>query len=348
MKSESDYFETFCNLSLAFSTAATVDELLDQIVRSAVEAMGGKASCLFLEDKKADYFVPKAQAGLSKKYIHANPIRAQKLVKALERKGYLSFEDAVNDKRLENRDAKEAEGIASILTVGVEVENRLIGILSLYTAEKREFTDDQINFLKALAANGGIALKKARLLEQIRQYTTLFLELSSAINSSLEIRKILNSLTEKTADALELKGVSIRLLDEDKGELSLVAVHGLSQGFSALEQALSGGGLEDALAGETVLLEDLSTTAAAGYLDALEKEGVASMITVPIESREKVIGVMGLYGDSPRQFSEQFIRMVKAVAHTGALAIQNASMYLALEEDKKSLEEDIWSHKLYF
>ena len=40
--------------------------------------------------------------------------------------------------------------------------------------------------------------------------------------------------------------------------------------------------------------------------------------------------------------------MVKALAHQGGLAIQNASMFLKLEKDKKSLEEDIWSYRSYF
>lgn len=40
--------------------------------------------------------------------------------------------------------------------------------------------------------------------------------------------------------------------------------------------------------------------------------------------------------------------VVKALAHQGGLAIQNASMYLQLQEDKKSLEEDIWSHRSWF
>jgi hypothetical protein len=37
-----------------------------------------------------------------------------------------------------------------------------------------------------------------------------------------------------------------------------------------------------------------------------------------------------------------------ALAHQGGLAIQNASMYLKLQEDKKDLEEEIWSHRAWF
>ena len=128
MTSGKDYFETFRNLSQVFGTAATVDELLQLIVSTAVETMGGKAACLYLDDQELDLFVAKAKFGLSDKYIHASPIKAQKVNLALEKKGYLVFEDATSDPRLENHEAKKAEGIASILTVGVMVDGSLIGV----------------------------------------------------------------------------------------------------------------------------------------------------------------------------------------------------------------------------
>jgi GAF domain-containing protein len=49
-----------------------------------------------------------------------------------------------------------------------------------------------------------------------------------------------------------------------------------------------------------------------------------------------------------RDFSDDTVTLVLAVAHQGGLAIQNASMYLKLQADKDSLEKDIWSHRQWF
>ena len=49
-----------------------------------------------------------------------------------------------------------------------------------------------------------------------------------------------------------------------------------------------------------------------------------------------------------REFTEDDIMLTVAMAHQGGLAIQNASMYLMLQEDKKDLEQDFWSHRLWF
>jgi GAF domain-containing protein len=348
MTTEKDYFQTFCTLSQAFATVATVDELLQLIVQSATETMDAKAACLFLADQKQDVFVPKASFGLSDKYMHANPITAKKLVAALQKIGHVQFEDATSDPRLENHDAKKEEGIASILTVEVVVDGRLIGILSLYTANQRKFTEKDIVFMKAIAANGGIALEKARLLERIEKNSALFLELASAINSSLDIKEVLRSMSEKSCHALGMKGAVIRLVKEDTNSLEMVASYGLSEAFLNKGYILAEKSVTEALQGKTVVIEDVSKYKSLQYPKETKEEGINSMVCIPIRSREKIIGVMRLYSDCIRNYPQDFITVVEALAHTGALAIQNASMYLTLKEDKKSLEEDIWSHRLYF
>ncbi len=348
MTKEKDYFQTFCKLSQAFGTAASVDALLELIVESAKDAMKGKASCLFLADQKKDLFVPKAQVGLSDNYLHANPIKARKIVGALKDKGALVFEDATTDPRLEHHEAKKAEGIASLLTVPVMVEDRCIGVLSLYTAEMRSFSDDDIFFLKSLANSGGVALKKARLLERIEKNSILFLELASAINSSLDIKEVLRNLGEKTCKALGMKGVTIRLLNEDSQTLDLVSSYGLSQAFLDKGPVSAEIGAAEALRGETVVIEDTANDDRLQYPKEIKAEGINSMVCVPIRSRDRIIGVMRLFSECPRKYAQDFVIIVEALAHTGALAIQNASMYLTLKEDKKNLEEEIWSHRSYF
>ena len=348
MTKEKDYFQTFCKLSEAFGTAATMDGLLNMIVKSAAEVMKAKAACLFLTDYKQNVFVPAAQWGLSDTYLHANPIQAQAVVAALKKKGHLFFEDATADPRLEHHDAKKAEGIASILTVAVMVDDRCIGVLSLYTAQQRKFSKDEVTFLKALATSGGISVKKARLLKRIERNASLFLELASAINSSLDIKQILNSMSEKTCHALGMKGATIRLFNDARGELDLVAGYGMSDAFLAKGPVSADKSVADALKGKTVVIEDIAKDNRLQYLEATIREGIASMVSVPIRSRDRVIGVMRLYSECIRKYPQDFITIIEALAHTGALAIENASMYLALQEDKKSLEEDIWSHRSYF
>ncbi len=348
MTREMDYFKTFCKISKAFGTTATRNELLNLIVESAVDSLAGKAACLFLADERQGIFVPTAQTGLSDNYLHASPLKARKIVAASEKEGYLAFPDATSDPRLENHAAKKAEGIASLLTVPITVNDRTIGVLSLYTGSRREFKPDEIEFLRALAEQGGIAIEHNRLLRRMQKNTMLFLELASNINSSLDIQKVLSNLTENICDTLGMKGALIRLLDEDTGSLKLMASHGLSPDFLEKGAITTTETAARALKGETMVISDATTDKRIRFKDAMKSEGIVSMIVTPILARDKVIGVMRLYSDVQREFPADMMVMVEALAHHGGLAIQNASMYLKLQEDKKSLEADIWSHRSWF
>jgi len=348
MTKEKDYFRTFCKVSKAFGTTLSKEKLLDLIVQSVVDTMDAKAACLFLAETDKDIFVPVAQKGLSDNYLHQKPLKARRIVEEIIQGGHLHFRDATTDPRLEHHDAKKAEGIASILSVPVIVKNQTMGILSLYTAVPRDFSKDEIGFLSALAEQGGVAIEHARLLGRIQKNASLFLDLASHINSSLDIKKILNNLTVDICQALGMKGAAIRLLDKDSGELKLVASYGLSDEFLNKGLVSASKSAAQALKGETLVIKDATKDKRIQYQKEMKKEGIVSIIVTPIKSRDEIIGVLRLYSHIKREFPEDFLTMVQALAHQGALAIQNASMYLTLQEDKKNLEQEIWSHRSWF
>ena len=72
------------------------------------------------------------------------------------------------------------------------------------------------------------------------------------------------------------------------------------------------------------------------------------MIVVPIKVKDDIIGIMRLCSAVQREYPEDIIVLVNALAQTGGLAIQNASLYLALQADMKELKNDIWSHRAWF
>ena len=104
----------------------------------------------------------------------------------------------------------------------------------------------------------------------------------------------------------------------------------------------------EALDGKPVVIKDATADDRVQYKKQKQEEGIVSMLSVPIKSKEKVIGVLRLYSGAPRDFTEDEIMLVSALAYQGGLAIQNASMYLMLERDINELRGDIWSHRSYF
>ncbi|AOY57344.1 MULTISPECIES: GAF domain-containing protein [Desulfococcus] len=349
MTAKKDYFKTFCKISKAIGSTLKREDLLDLIVASAIETMDAKAASLFLEDKKKDVFVSVCQRGLSESYLHSDPYRMQKMSDELMKNGYLAFEDVATDERIQNRQAKIDEGISSILVVPVRVEGKNIGVLSLYTADARRFSPDEIEFLGALAEQGGVAIQNSRLLRRITRNSYLFHDLADSINSTnLDIKQILHIMTADIAEAFEMKGVIIRLLNKDTNTLDIVASYGFSEEFLNKGPVHPDKSITQALKGETVVIRNAADDERIEYRDAMKTEGIVSMLVVPIQAGGEIIGVMRLCTEEEREFSEDMIVLVEALAHQGGLAIQNASLYLSLQEDKSNLEKDIWSHRQWF
>ncbi len=348
MNAEQDYFKAICRVSRAFGTTLDTEQLLDLVIDSALETMQVKAARLFLYDEEQSEFVPVAQKGLSEKYTRAGLTEPSRIVPILSEEGYLFSHDATADGRLNGHEIKKAEGIASILVVPVMSKGKLVGGLSLFTGSPREFSQNEIEFLTAMAEQGGIAIEHARLFEKVKENTGLFLDLAVNINSSLDLKKILHILTAEIADSLNVKAASILLLDEGKKTLEYVASYGLSEAYTNRGKLSVEPSVEETLRGQTVMIKDVASDDRVEYRKEKQQEGIVSILSVPVKTKDKVIGVLRLYSGVPREFSEDEVMLVTALAQLGGLAIQNASLYLVLERDMKHLKEEIWSHRFWF
>ena len=347
MPEKQHYFRSISRISQAFETTRDMDALLQLIVESAVETMKGKAACLFLADEQTNLYRPVAQTGLSERYIHHDQ-PAEQVIGTLKKDGYHYYRDAATDSRLHNRELKKAEGIGSVLSVAVIIRGEWIGVLTLYTAKIREFSQDEIDFLKILAEQGGLAIKNARLVNSIRQNIRMFSDLAANITASFDLKTILQSLTEDTAKVLDVKGASIRLLNDERTTLQLVASYGLSEKYLNKGAISAEKSIAEALQGKPVTILDAAADKGVQYKKEKKEEGIVSILCVPIKAKEDVIGVLRLYSATRRAFTADEVLLVTALANLGGLAIQNASLYLMLQSDLKDMKEASWTYKCWF
>lgn len=348
MTGKQQYFKIISKISQAFETARDMDALLHLIVESAVQTMKGKAACLFLADEIAELYRPVAQIGLSEHYLHAEGSHTENVGPQLRKEGYIYHRDATTDPRLMNHDVKKAEGIGSILVVPALVSGDLIGILVLYTAKIREFSPDEIDFLRVLAEQGGLAIENARLVENLRRNTKMFSDLAANIASSLDIKVILQTLTEDVSSALGVKAASIRLLNDERNMLKMIAHYGLSDQYIGTTLVAAEKSITDALNGKPVMIVDVAADKTVRRKKEKMADGIVSILSLPIKAKEEVIGVMRLYSGTRREFTADEIMLVMALANLGGLAIQNAGLYLMLQSDLKEMKEASWTYKCWF
>ena len=74
------------------------------------------------------------------------------------------------------------------------------------------------------------------------------------------------------------------------------------------------------------------------YPELARKTGLASLLSVPLLSRDKVIGTINIYTREQRPFSEEETGFVKAVAGQATMAIENVRLMSETQEMKRTLE----------
>lgn len=352
MSERNNYINAIGKVSRALGTTIGRDNILQMIVNSAVGTMKGKAAALFLAtDETKKLYTVMAQAGLSKGYKHmlagSDALLAVERG-AIEKEGFIFYRDVTKDERVQNREAKVKEGIASILVVPVRAMNQTIGILSLYTAEIRDFSHQEIEFLTMLAEQGGMAIERDQLIEKLRNRTRIFLDLASHIAASTDIKTILQALTEEVAKAIGIKAASIRLLDENRVTLRTAASYGLSDKYLNKGPISAEKSIAQALQGKPVVVKNAASDAGVQYRNEKKEEGIVTILSVPIKSRDEVIGVLRLYSATAREFTDNEIQFVTAIAYMGGVALQNMNLLAMLKDDVKDLRENVWIFKSWF
>jgi signal transduction protein with GAF and PtsI domain len=328
MSERNDYIKAISKVSRALSTTIERDKLLEMIVKSAVDTMKAKAACLFLAtDETKEEYAAVAQTGLSKSYVHAAPGRMASAMKLLKKDGFIHYRDVAKDEGVQNKEAKVKEGIGSILVVPVLVRDEILTVL---------------------AEQGGMAIERAQLIERLRNNARIFLEMASSITASTDIKTILQTLTEDVAKALGVKAATIRLLDENRVTLRLAASYGLSEKYLQKGPISAEKSIAQALQGKPVVVKDAATDTGVQYRNEKKEEGIVTILSVPIKSRDEVIGVLRLYSAVAREFRESEITFVTALAYMGGVAIQNMQLYAMLSDDVKDLRENVWIFKSWF
>ncbi|MBI2132037.1 MAG: GAF domain-containing protein [Candidatus Tectomicrobia bacterium] len=170
-----------------------------------------------------------------------------------------------------------------------------------------------------------------------KAYLEAIRKVTGELTSTLDVGEVLRDVVRLTAEATNARGSALRLLDERTHRLELSASWGLSAGYLAKGPIDGGQSLSACMGGEIVHIRDVRTDPRVQYPREAEAEGIASMLSVPMALRGKVIGVVRLYSAESRAYSEEEMEFLRALADLGALAIEHARLYSSLKADHESL-----------
>ena len=339
------YLRSFIEISKTLGSTLAVNELLDIIVRQASDAMNLKGATIRLINPKTNTMELVASVGLSEKYLGKGPVDLDKsIADALSGRPVAIF-DVTSDPRMQYPQEAKEEGIASLVAIPMVYKGKVIGVMRLVTAEPREFTLEEVDFACAIAELGAQAIVNARMFEsRTRELNFLkgLQEVSKAINSALDVKKVLQLLVKTATTALDIKAAAVRLLDEKRQQMELVASYGLSERYITKGPVTADKSIAEAMLGKAVSIYDVGHDPRATYPKEAAEEGIKSILSVPIALKGNVIGVLRIYTSDPRDFSDDEITFISSLAEQAALAMENARMFQKLKGEYEELMGDLY------
>ena len=139
-------------------------------------------------------------------------------------------------------------------------------------------------------------------------------EIGYGLNGQLDVEILLANTARSLVEEFALKGCHFRLLSRDQRVLESAASYGLSEAFLTKGPVDAERSVSEALEGRVVGVLDCAGDPRIQYPREFAAEGIASMLTVPLETRGQVVGVMRLYSATPRDFSADEIEFFRVAA----------------------------------
>ena len=261
---------------------------------------------------------------------------------------------------------RDTEPIRTELGVPMFRGDDLVGVFILYKLKVEPFADKQIELVTTFADQAVIAIENARLLNELRQRTTDLTERTADLTEALEQQtatsEVLQVISSSSGDlepafrtvlenAVRLCDAKFGTINRWDGEaLHLVATHKVPPAFAEFRRRTPfrpgpENPISQMLMTKTVIhFHNLATEQ--GYIErnptfvaAVELGGVRTFLAVPMLKENDLIGVVIVYRQEVRPFSDKQIELVKNLAAQAVIAIENARLLNELRQRTGDLSQ---------
>jgi signal transduction protein with GAF and PtsI domain len=143
-----------------------------------------------------------------------------------------------------------------------------------------------------------------------------------------------------TAEIMNSKICSLSLLDEKTKTLVLKATQSMSEAYNKKPPLHLGEGIAGKTAKENKprQIYDISKEPEYKYKDIAKKEGLRSLLSVPLSVKGRIIGVLNNYTSKPHKFTGEEIDILTTVANQAAIVIENAELMVKTKVIQDELE----------
>jgi GAF domain-containing protein len=337
-------------LRVIASSPTDVRPVLDAIVESACKLCDARDAYVALRD--GDYLVSQTQHGLIPVAWKRRPInrqwpagRAVVEGKSVHLRDVLARE---GDEFPDGREIARHDGARTVLAVPLMREGESIGVIILRRTEVLPFTDKQIALLDTFADQAVIAIENARLFnetqEALEQQTATADILKVIASSPDDLKPVFESMLAKAMRLCEAQCGFIYQMEQ--GAMRAVAEIGVPPAFAEYRRHHLHTG------GATTPVDEMRATKKPAHVhDARDSDayrhgnpnavagvdlgGARTVLYVPMIRNDDIVGVINLYRQEVRPFTDEQLALLENFANQAVIAIENTRL---LNETREALE----------
>ncbi len=332
-------------ISASISNQLDLEAILKHIVEVVVEVTKADACLLYLLSDSQDELILRASKNPHPKLIGRITIGLGEGITgwvAQERTRVVIQSNANDDPRFKFFHNLPEDRYQAFVSVPIMAKKEVVGVINVQHKRPKRYQPDEIMLLSTIANQVGGAIENARLYDQMQrkalQVETLS-QVSETVASNRLIKDVLQLLVSMTAQMMNSKICSIMLLDEASGELRIAATQSLSEQYRRkpnlkIGQGISGRAVKDR---RPIIVLDVLTDRDYMYPDMAKKEGLCSLVSVPMMVREKALGVINSYTSVPHVFTGEEVKLLQAIANQAAIAIEHTTLIEKSHEMQEAL-----------
>src|SRR3954466_9805183 len=328
-------------LGQSLSRAAT----LEAIAQAAAEALGGSSAAVMVPssgrlEAVGAYGLPADLREILAERAWGNQ---SPLFRAAVEGRILASSAIGDDERLlpDLRDAAAANRYHSLISVPVDAPRDAgRGLVLIFFTEERSFSDDDLELARHLADATRGALERSELFEAERGARALAQQLTRTgrlLTSELDPAAVLDEVVQQAPALVSAEAAAFRLLEGEELVVTAADGEGAEAALGSRSPAhgwLSGDALQS---GAPVALAQAGEDERLRGLDPMLQAGHSAFLGVPVGGAEgATVGVLAVYATMPREWREEEVEALLAVAASTSAALSNAELYqrVALERER--------------
>ncbi|MDI6781522.1 MAG: GAF domain-containing protein [bacterium] len=327
---------TFSQIGRAITSNLDFDALLDMILYTTISVLEADGGSIMLMNENNELII-KVSYGLPNAILRETRVPVGKGISgyvAREKKPVILYH-GMPDEYL--APLLRRGHLKTAMCVPLIVKGEVVGVFNLTRKSGELFSEESLSLFKTFCNQAAIALEEARLYASMEEKTKqleAFTKIGEVTLSAVDMDVALSLIIEAVSKAMQTQLASIRLLDNTGENLINMVGYGLSdqylkRGAIKVGESIAGNVVKT---GECIAIENISHDDRIKDTSAAIKEGIVSLMSAPLISRDRVIGCITIYSKTQRTYTPEDMELFFGLASQAAVAIEYTKIFKTIRD----------------